>query len=386
MKSNLQFKAKNPSFFAGAALLVASFGFSLAPNVFGVSPPPDGGYPGGNTAEGSSALFSLTSGQYNTAVGVSSLYLNTNGSYNTALGAGALSLNTGDNNTAAGTVALFLNRAPRNTAFGSFALFNNSTGFENTAVGHSALRNNTTAGSNSSGANTGVGALSLFTNVDGGANTAIGYAAMYNNTGGHNIALGDLAGFDLTTGDGNIDIGNRGVAGEAGTIRIGSSGIHTATFVAGIAGATASNGVAVFVNSDGRLGTLTSSARFKDDIKPMDKASAAILPLKPVTFRYKKEIDLAGIPQFGLVAEDVEKVNPDLVIRGKDGKVNTVRYEAINAMMLNEFLKEHRTVHQQGQTIARLEKQLETVTATLQKLSAQLELHKSTPQTALNDR
>src|ERR1051325_8894476 len=122
MKSNLQFKAKNPSFFAGAALLVASFGFSLAPNVFGVSPPPDGGYPGGNTAEGSSALFSLTSGQYNTAVGVSSLYLNTNGSYNTALGAGALSLNTGDNNTAAGTVALFLNRAPRNTAFGSFAV------------------------------------------------------------------------------------------------------------------------------------------------------------------------------------------------------------------------------------------------------------------------
>jgi endosialidase-like protein len=118
----------------------------------------------------------------------------------------------------------------------------------------------------------------------------------------------------------------------------------------------------------------------------MDKASAAILALKPVTFRYKKEIDLAGIPQFGLVAEDVEKVNPDLVIRGKDGKVNTVRYEAINAMMLNEFLKEHRTVHQQGQTIARLEKQLETVTATLQKLSAQLELHKSTPQTALNGR
>jgi hypothetical protein len=141
----------------------------------------------------------------------------------------------------------------------------------------------------------------------------------------------------------------------------------------------------VFVNTDGKLGTLTSSARFKTDIKPMDNTSEAILSLKPVTFRYKKEVDTHGIPQFGLVAEDVEKVNPDLVVRDADGKVYTVRYEAVNAMLLNEFLKEHKTVQEQGATIARQQKQIEALTAGLQKVSAQLEVSKAAPQTVLNN-
>ena len=198
--------------------------------------------------------------------------------------------------------------------------------------------------------------------------------------------MGSHAGQGIVTGNFNIDIGNSGfLSGESGTIRIGQNLIHSATYIAGISGQTASGGAAVFVNGDGKLGTLTSSARFKTDIKSMDNTSEAILALKPVTFRYKKEIDTQRTPQFGLVAEDVEKVNPDLVIRDREGKPYTVRYEAVNAMLLNEFLKEHKTVQQQGQTIARLEKQLETVTATLQKVSAQLELNKPSPQTVQND-
>src|SRR5215216_1259777 len=176
--------------------------------------------------------------------------------------------------------------------------------------------------------------------------------------------MGYYAGSAIT-GDKNIDIGNSGVAGESTTIRIGD--VQTATYIAGISGATVADGVGVIVGADGHLGTVVSSERYKDAIKPMDKASEAILALKPVTFRYKHELDPAGIAQFGLVAEEVEKVNPDLVARDDEGKPYTVRYEAVNAMLLNEFLKEHKTVKEQGQTIAWLEKQLETVTATLQK-------------------
>jgi hypothetical protein len=202
---------------------------------------------------------------------------------------------------------------------------------------------------------------------------------MHNNTtGSFNVALGDNAGFNLTTGSNNIEIGNRGVAGEAGTIRLGRPGTHTATFIAGINGTTVPTGVAVMVDGTGRLGTTTSSARFKQAIRPMDNASEALLALRPVTFRYKHELDPAGIPQFGLVAEEVEKVNSDLVVRDDDGKPYTVRYDAVNAMLLNEFLKEHRNVQ-------RLEKQVAALTAGLQKVSAQLELSKSAPQTVLND-
>ena len=195
--------------------------------------------------------------------------------------------------------------------------------------------------------------------------------------------MGIQAGSNLTTGDDNICIGNVGVAGDGGTIRIGESFIG-ATYIAGISGQTAPGGAAVFVNGDGKLGTSTSSARFKDEIKPMAEASEALFALQPVTFRYKKEIDPQGIPQFGLVAEEVEKVNPDLVIRDQEGTPHTVRYEQINAMLLNEFLKEHRKNEEQEATIARLEKQVEALTAGLQKVSAQLEASKPAPQVVNN--
>src|SRR5205823_6191369 len=173
---------------------------------------------------------------------------------------------------------------------------------------------------------------------------------------------GVSAGINLTTGSNNIDISAVGVAGESNTIRIGRVGTHTNTFIAGISGVTVAGGVGVIVDSNGHLGTVVSSERFKDAIKPMDKASEAILALKPVTFHYKHELDPEGIPQFGVVAEQVEKVNPDLVARDDQGKIYTVRYEAVNAMLLNEFLKEHRRVQE-------LEKQVEKLTAGLQKVN-----------------
>jgi hypothetical protein len=203
--------------------------------------------------------------------------------------------------------------------------------------------------------------------------------------------LGTGAGANLTTGNNNIDIGNIGVAAEANTIRIGKKETQTATFIAGISGKTASGGVAVYVNANGKLGTTVSSARFKEQIKPMDKASEAIHALKPVTFRYKQELDPEGIPQFGLVAEEVEKVNADLVARDDQGKVYTVRYEAVNAMLLNEFLKDHQKVQeleandvQQQNAIKALTAMVKEQASQIQKLSVQLELSKPAPQTALN--
>jgi hypothetical protein len=177
-------------------------------------------------------------------------------------------------------------------------------------------------------------------------------------------------------GDFNIHIGNAGRGRDSFIIRIGQR--QTNTYVAGISGVTVPTGVPVIVDADGHLGTTTSSVRFKEDIKPMDKASEAIVRLKPVTFRYKHELDAKGIPQFGLVAEDVEKVNPDLVARDEKGKPYTVRYEAVNAMLLNEFLKEHQTVQE-------LKKQVAELTAGLQKVNAQLELSRPAPQTVLNN-
>jgi uncharacterized coiled-coil protein SlyX len=203
--------------------------------------------------------------------------------------------------------------------------------------------------------------------------------------------VGSHAGANLTTGSDNIDIGAPGVAGESGTLRIGSTKI-IAAYIKGIYGQTVAAGVGVIIRSNGQLGTVTSSARFKDDIKPMDKASEAIMALNPVTFRYKEELDPDKIPQFGLVAEEVEKVDPDLVVRGEDGKVNTVRYEAVNAMLLNEFLKEHRNVAEQQSTIAELkttvaqqQKQIEALTATVRKVSERVELSAPAPQIAANE-
>jgi uncharacterized coiled-coil protein SlyX len=203
----------------------------------------------------------------------------------------------------------------------------------------------------------------------------------------------------LTTGSNNIDIGSVGVAGESNKIRIGKVGTQSATFIAGIYGTTVSKGVAVYVSSSGLLGTVTSSARFKDDIKPMGQVSDALLALKPVTFHYKKEIDPDRTQQFGLVAEEVAKVNPDLVVRDDQGKIYTVRYEAVNAMLLNEFLKEHTTVQElkstvakQDAIIAQQQKGMEVLTASLkeqaaqiQKVSAQIELSKPAPRTVVNN-
>jgi hypothetical protein len=389
-----------------------------------LSPPPDGGYPNDNTAEGTDALFSLTTGPDNTGVGFETLYSNTTGDSNTATGSLALFSNTtGARNTANGYVALNSNTTgERNTATGRAALTFNTTGNNNTADGHDALFSNLTgirnaaAGSfalfsNTSGNdNTASGYFALFSNTTADSNTADGYDALVNNTTGTgNIALGNFAGSNLTTGDNNIDIGNLGIAGEAGTIRIGTLGTQTATYVAGIMGRTGPRGTPVFINADGQLSTTPSSARFKTEIKPMDKASEAILALKPVTFHYKKEFDPEGVPQFGLVAEQVENVNPDLVVRDAKGEVYTVRYDAVNAMLLNEFLKQHRIVQELKSTVAKQEatiaqqkkdsqstaaqqqKEIQALTASLkeqaaqiQKVSARLEVSKPAPQTVSN--
>jgi len=419
---------RSRSAFILVALTLGVFAFASAPTAFGVVPAPDGGYPGGNTAEGDIALFSLTTGANNTAIGQGALFSNTTGSNNTANGVDALGDNTtGSFNTANGFVALFHNTTgientanglsalqenttgsfntangvdalsgntigSVNTADGFLALFANTTGNFNTANGAAALQNNTT-GSNNTGAgtqvlsknitgsnNTAEGVNALFGNTTGNNNTASGEAALFRNTtGSSNIAVGVNAGSNLTIGNNNIHIGNVGVAGEANTIRVGMQGTQTRTFIAGISGVAVA-GSAVVANANGQLGIAASSERFKDEIKPMDKASEAILALQPVTFYYKKEIDPTRTSQFGLVAEDVEKVNPALVMRDEQGKPYGVRYDKVNAMLLNEFLKEHRTVEEQGREIleqramiTELKKGMATVVAQLKEQSTQIQ-------------
>ncbi len=470
----------------------------LVPNAQAVSPPPDGGYPGGNTAEGQKALQSLTTGGFNTAAGYFSLFANTTGSFNTAVGAGALDVNIASNNTATGAAALLLNTTGTNntangvdalalndtgsgnTANGAFALFNNTTGSNNAAQGFQTLYSNTIGGSNTatgSGAlyfntsgednvavgasalvsnstgggnvaagtaalafntvggsntalgdfallfntgasnntgvgasvlyynitgqmNTAVGAQALYTSASGANNTALGYHALYNSLANGNIAIGANAGFNLTAGSGNIYIGHGGVAVEANTIRLGAG--QQRTFIDGIRGVATGigNAIPVLIDSAGQLGTISSSRRFKKEIKPMDKASEAILALKPVTFHYKS--DKTNTPQFGLIAEEVAEANPDLVVCDENGEIYTVRYDQINAMLLNEFLKEHKKVERQDGRIREQEtiitqlrsdlqatansqqKQIEALAAVLQKVSAQLELNRRAPQTVLN--
>jgi hypothetical protein len=376
--------------------------FGLWSSALGVTPAPDGGYPGGNTAEGLDALMSLTAGVDNTAIGRQALRSTTDSSDNTAVGFQALRSNTGIDNTAAGSQALYSNaNGHDNVGDGFQALLNNKTGTFNTGIGSQALDSNTTANSN-----TAVGAGALFDNKIGDSNTAIGAVALQTNTGAgntaigtgaisnkgigdHNIAVGDGAGLNLSTGDDNIYIANvGGASSESDTIRIGTEGTQTATYVAGIAGATLASGVAPVVvdTTTGQLGIqATSSQRFKDEIKPMNKASEVILALKPVTFHYKKEIDPKRTAQFGLVAEEVEKVNPDLVTRGADGKPYTVRYEAVNAMLLNEFLKEHRTVEDLKKEIAALTATVKAQAAQIQKVSEKVELNRPSPQVVVSN-
>ena len=368
--------------------------FALLPIAQAVSPTPDGGYLGANTAEGGpGALFSLTTGTDNTAVGSQALS----------------GLTTGVQNTAVGAQALFNNTADRNTAEGFRALINNTTGNSNTANGVNALLRNVTGGFN-----TAVGFSALEDN-NASVNTALGVNALqHNTTGTGNTALGVNAGLFLTTGSNNIDIVNAGVPGESSTIRIGNSNIagQNRAFIVGIRGVTTGNAdaVPVLIDSAGQLGTVGSSRRFKKEIKPMEQASEAILSLKPVTFHYKS--DKTGTPQFGLIAEEVAEVSPNLVVRDKDGEIYTVRYDAVNAMLLNEFLKEHKafleeqcrvqkqeatisqlksTVAEQNATIAQQQKGMEAVTARLneqaaqiQKVSAQLEASKPAPQVVNN--
>jgi Chaperone of endosialidase len=370
MSSMFQFKTIIPPFLVAFALAC----FGLLPRVNAVVPPPDGGYPNGNTAEGDFALQNLMTGNFNTALGFFSLFTDTAGLQNTAVGAGALFKNTADNNTASGAGALFNNTTgTQNTANGLGALFSNTTigvdsGHDNTATGFEALASNT-IGPN----NTAVGSFALVSQTVGNGNSAFGKGALFSFISGEgNTALGDGAGSNLQTGNGNVYIGGgvHGFATESQHTYIGN--INT-TSVSG--GGTDT----VTINlTTGLLGHLSSSRRYKENIKPMESTSEALYQLKPVTYRYKKEIDSTQSPAFGLIAEEVAEVNPALVARNSEGQPESVHYEMVNAMLLNEFLKEHRKVD-------KLEKQVEALTAGLQKVSAQLELSKAAPQTVLNN-
>jgi hypothetical protein len=295
------------------------------------------------------------------------------------VGAQALKNNTANDNTAEGFQTLVNNTTGfGNTATGWRALFQNATGFHNTADGFSALLRNT-AGNH----NTANGDEALGSNTTGNFNTTDGAHSLENNTtGSGNTALGFGAGDNVTTANNVICIGS-GVEG---------ANVSNSCYIGSVFGQTSSLGTAVFINSSGKLGTITSSRRFKEEIKPMAQASEALFALKPVIFRYKKEIEPQKIPQFGLVAEDVEAVNPDLVVRDADGKAYTVRYEAVNAMLLNEFLKAHRKAQQQEATITELKRGIEILTAQfkeqatqIQKVNAQFEMSKPAVQTVLND-
>jgi len=402
--------------------------FALSPTARAVDPPPDGGYPNQNTAEGEDALFSLTTGANNTAVGYHALHQITDSSENTAVGYNALGVSTAGPNTAIGFAALQSNT----TGFNNTAvtgLYLNTTGHDNTSVGFAVLQDNTTGSFNTA---MGTGALGGNGNNNcaiggdamqfggGDDNVAIGVDALILNTSNRNVAVGFNAMLNVG-GTGNIGIGaevgnnlherlykdliyigTAGVDRERSTIRIGDSGVQTAAFIAGINGVTVPDGVDVVINSSGQLGTISSSARYKEAIRPMANGSEVVLGLRPVSFSYQKELDPATVPQFGLIAEEVAKVDPDLVVRDSSGRPYSVRYQAVNAMLLNEFLKEHRKNEEQQATITELkstmaqqqkdfrataahqQKQIEALTAGLQKVSAQVELSKAAPQTVLN--
>jgi len=448
MKGNVHMKTI--SNIISAALLAS---FALLPQMQAVVPPPDGCYPGFTTAEGCGALNSLTSGAGNTGLGWRALFSNSTGSFNTGVGGGALVLNNGDSNTALGAATLLLNSTgventavgtaalifndtgSNNTAFGAFALSNNTEGDTNTATGEFALYSNTTGGgnvatgyntlySNTTGvlntaiggaalhlnttgnfnvatgilalehnttgdSSTGIGTFALQNNTEGESNTATGFGALFHNTtGNNNTAIGSNAGSDQTTGSGNVYIGADVVGSDPETDH---------TYIRNINNTSVSGGGTdtVTINlSTGLLGHLSSSRRHKEDIQPMTDASETLYRLKPVTYRYKKEIDVTRSLDYGLVAEEVAAVDPNLVACDKNGQIETVRYTAVNAMLLNEFLKEHRKNEEQALTIAHLEQQIQALTAGLQKVSAQLatspsrgglEVSESAPQMLLNN-
>ncbi len=462
--------------FTTIRLMIACF--ALSQRLQAVLPAPDGGYPGGNTAEGQAALFSLTTGGFNTANGFLALRSNTIGQFNTATGAGALLLNTADENTATGAGALLSNTTGlQNTATGAFALFSNTEGVANTANGYQALFSNTTGVSNTAhgiqalfsntigNGNTADGNTALYGNTDGNGNTANGNSALTHNiTGSFNTANGVNALFNNTTGSNNTASGlnallhntigventatgdsalfsntqgirntadgvgaldqnttgsdNTAIGYFAGADITGSANVCIGAFVPGHYGvnsttwiqnvyASVANARQVYVNADNKIGTLASSRRYKNEIRPMAKASEAIFSLRPVSFRYKKEVDPTSLLSFGLIAEEVAEVDPDLVTPDRDGKPETVRYEAVNAMLLNEFLKEHRKVEaqqskidkqeatmtevrsiiaQQQEGMEALAMRLEEQASQIQKVSAQIGVSKPATQTVVNNR
>ena len=412
--------------------------FALLPGAQGqLSPPPDGCYFNFTTAEGCDALNSLTSGAGNTALGWRSLFLTTDGSFNTAVGGGALIFNNGSSNTAVGAAALLLNSTgSNNTAVGTDALVNN-TANDNTAVGFFALQSNTTGGTLETilgtvdlGPNTAIGSHALESNVDGSANTAVGYNALHNQMSGDvfdglpefaantavgfealanvtgsatgqniantaygyqslfdltdgfsNVAVGFQAGGGLTTGYGNIFLGTfagSGLASESFHTYIGNIAFTSQPVVGSVDFVT--------VDLSGLLGHSTSSRRYKEDINPMDKASEALYQLNPVTYRYKKEIDKTQSLAFGLIAEEVAEVNPDLVVHNAQGQPENVHYEMVNAMLLNEFLKEHRTVRDQQRELNALKTELRKQAVLIQKVSDKVELNKPVPQMVADGR
>ena len=369
---------------------------AVLPTIHAVVPPPDGGYPGGNTAEGQNALLNLTSGGFNTAVGWVSLRSDTTGEFNTAIGAAALFRNNGDENTALGTGALLSNSTGiQNTATGAFALFNNTgpadnpswpsgiAGSFNTANGDRALFSNTTGA-----ANTAIGGSALFNNTIGSTNTAVGSIALSNNSSGNNnIALGFAAGAAVSTADEVIAIGTLG--------QNVSNSCFIGQIYSNVQPEVGTDPDRVTINSNGRLGRgNVSSRRYKHDIKPMHNASEAIYELKPVSFRYHTQYDQTQTIAFGLIAEEVAEVNPDLVGRNPKGQPESVRYEQINAMLLNEFLKEHRRgeeqdckIQEQETTIAELRSEVRSLAAMvndqaseMRKVNAQLQINKAAAQ------
>jgi hypothetical protein len=438
------------------AVLTALVCFALLPNAQAVVPAPDGGYPGGNTAEGQNALFSLTTGGYNAAVGLFSLRSNTTGSFNTAMGAGALFANNANQNTATGAGALLSNTTGAfNTANGAFALFSNTGGPSNTAVGNMALLNNTSGDRNTAlgesamiantmgASNTAIGVSALRNNATGNFNTAVGHDSLVANQVSDNTAVGFRAAYSNTTGYSNTAIGNgaliannigwentaigdgalasntasttntavgvralgggtQGVLNTAigyeagynvdgiGNVCIGAAvhgqaGELGITRIANIYSTGAASGRAVFVTSDNILGTLKSSRRYKDDIRPMAEASDVIFSLHPVSFRYKKEIDPARCLSFGLIAEDVAQVDPNLVTPDENGKPETVRYETVNAMLLNEFLKEHEKVQELEAALDAVNVRLKKQEADLRKVSAVVGVGKAGSHLASSD-
>jgi hypothetical protein len=419
-------------------ILIGIVCFALLPVARAVVPPPDGGYPNFTTAEGTNALQNLTIGVGNTAAGWRSLFANTTGNLNTAIGAGTLLFNTGDNNTASGALALLSNTTgAASTANGAFALLSNTTGSGNTGSGYQALYSNQTGANNAAygyvslynntaSFNTAFGSQTLVYNTNGGQNTATGYQALvFNTTGAYNTASGYQALYSNTIGNENTASGDgalhsnqsganntavgRGALGSntTGSLntalgdaagsnvtaannviciggQIAGADVSNTTWIGNVYGVTTQSGITapVIVSDGGQLGTVASSERFKKDIATMERASEAIMSLRPVTFHYKT--DSKDTPQFGLIAEEVAKVNPALVLPDKDGKPFTVRYDAVNAMLLNEFLKEHRKNEQQEATIAELRQQIEALTEGLQKVTAQLEASKPAPQVVNN--